>query len=121
MTTEKPNIPEWALRERQHDLAWLGENIELFYLAATAACREAGRGAIVVDVTSRPVPGLGHPFGFVIQEEIERSGDEESKRLVGEYEPATDFVVMLLKSHNRTSTYRLRAQPRSDGKEQSVN
>jgi hypothetical protein len=121
MTAEQQNMPEWARRERQRDLAWLDENIELFYFAAAAAHEGAGRGAIVVDVTSRPVPGLGHPFGYVIQEEIELAGDEEAKRLVGEYEPATDFVVMLLKHHNRISTYRLRPQPRSDGNEQSVN
>ena len=113
MTVENQRLPDWALRERQHDLAWLAENMAVFHLAATSALEELGRGAIVVDTTSQPVPGTGHPFGYVGQEEIERSGDEDTKRLVREYDPTSqELVVMLLKPFNRTSTYRLRTQPR---------
>jgi hypothetical protein len=107
--------PEWAQRERQHDLAWIGENIALFQLAVTATYEEVGRGAIVVDTTAQPLPDSGHPFGYVGQGEIERSGDEDTIRLVREYDPANqELVVMLLKPFNRTSTYRLQARPRQD-------
>ena len=111
MTAENREWPEWALRERRSDLGWISENIATFQLMATAAYEEAGRGAIVVDITSQPIPGGGHPFGYVVQDEIERSGDEDAKRLVREYEPIEqELVVMLLKRSNRTSTYRLRAR-----------
>jgi len=105
---------EWALRERQHDLAWIGENLEIFMMATMAAFDEIGRGAIVVDTTSQPVHGVGQPFGYVTQGEVEQAGDEEMKRLVREYEPPQELVVMFIKPFYRTSSYRLRAQ-RRDG------
>jgi hypothetical protein len=110
MRTENQDIPCWARRERQGDLGWLSENIASFRLVATASYAESGRGAIVVDTTSQPIPGAGHPFAYFPQEEIEESGDEDTKRLVRQYDPATDFVVMLLKPLNRTSSYQLRMQ-----------
>ena len=111
MTVEQHSVPEWALRERQHDLAWLGENLGLFHQVAVAALAELGRGAIVVDITETPVPGAGHPFGYVSQEQIDLAGDEDTKRLVREYIPDQELVVMLLKPFNRTSSYRVRALP----------
>ena len=115
MTAENRILTDWALRERQHDLAWIGDKLALFHLAEIVEHEEVGPGAIVVDITSQPIIGAGNPFGYVVREEIERSGDEETKRLVREYDPANhEMVVMLLKPFNRTSTYRLRTQPRVD-------
>jgi len=47
MTPENRNIPDWARLERQADLAWIGENLDVFWRTATAAFEDAGREAIV--------------------------------------------------------------------------
>jgi hypothetical protein len=83
---ERPELPEWAREERQRDLAWIKENMVLFREAAHTAFRQGGRGAIVVDTTSLPV-----------------------ERMVAEYEPEREFVIVLLKPEERTSSYRTRA------------
>jgi hypothetical protein len=113
----KPSVPEWAERERTGDLAWIMENVGVFWPAARQAYAELGRGALVVDTTSQPVEGGGHPFGYFPQDVIEQQGDEDTQRLVREYDPPTEFVSVLLKSEDRVSTYRLRvigAEPREN-------
>jgi hypothetical protein len=109
MTPENPNIPAWARQERQADLGWIAENLDMFSAIASLAFEEEGRGAIVVDVTSQPVPGAGHPFGYFSQETIAEQDDEDITRMVAEYDPAQEFVVVLLKSGDRASTYRVGA------------
>jgi hypothetical protein len=47
-------IPEWAQGERVGDQAWIAENLSVFQPAAQTAFTEQGRGALVVDTTSRP-------------------------------------------------------------------
>src|SRR5947208_8492001 len=109
MTTENrdSDIPNWAREERERDLAWIKENMLLFREAAQSAFRQGGRGAIVVDTTSLPVEGMGHPFGYYLQESIEGTGDEDVKRMVAEYQPEREFVIVLLKPEERTSSYRV--------------
>jgi hypothetical protein len=111
MTPENPNIPAWARQERQGDLGWIAENLDAFSAIASLAFEEEGRGAIVVDVTSQPVPGAGHPFAYFPQEQIEEQDDEDIRRMVAEYDPTQEFVVVLLKSGDRTSTYRVGIVP----------
>jgi hypothetical protein len=62
MTREKPNIPDWAFRERQADFAWIQKNLDVFWTVTTTALENAGRGTIVVDTTLEPIPGAGNPF-----------------------------------------------------------
>ena len=110
-----PPTPEWARRKRASDLAWITENLAVFWPAARQAYVELGRGALVVDTTSQPVEGGGHPFAYFPQDIIEEQGDEDTRRLVREYDPPTEFIGMLLKSEDRVSSYRLRvvdAEPR---------
>jgi hypothetical protein len=107
MTPENPDIPDWARRERQADLGWIAENLDVFSAIASVAFENSGRGAIVVDTTSQAMPGAGHPFGYFSQEQIEELGDEDTSRMVTEYEPAQEFVVVLLKPKDRASTYRV--------------
>jgi hypothetical protein len=109
MRLEQSPIPDWACRERLDDLAWIAENLDLFWAAATSAFEDAGRGAIVVDVTIQPVRGIGHPFGYFSREQIERGTNADTRRLVSEYDPTQELVVMLLKHGGRVSTYRLLA------------
>jgi hypothetical protein len=102
-------IPEWARKERERDIEWIKENMHTFRAAARIAFTERGRGAIVVDTTSLPVEGTGHPFGYYLQGTIEETNDDDTKRMVAEYEPEREFVIVLLKSEERTSGYRVQA------------
>jgi hypothetical protein len=111
MTPEDRNIPDWAQRERQADFGWIQENLDVFWTVATTALEDAGRGAIVVDTTLEPVPGAGKPFAYFSQDQVEERGDEDTQRMVAKYDPAQEFVVVLLKSHNHSSTYRVGIVP----------
>lgn len=99
--------PAWAERERQSDLKWINENIHVFWPAAQSQYQEQGRGVIMVDTTSRPT-GEGHPFAYFPEEAVkEHGGDEDIERMIREYDPTREFVVVLLKSQDRMSTYRV--------------
>lgn len=104
----RPKLPDWAEHERAGDLAWIGENLHLFWPAARQGHETYGRGAIVVDTTLRPT-GKGHPFVYFPQETVEQTGDEDTQRMVGEYDPSGEFVAVLLKTEDRVSSYRLKA------------
>ncbi len=107
MTPENRNMPDWVHQERQADLAWIKENLDVFYTAAAAALQDTGRGAVVVDTTAEIVPDQGHPFAYFPQELIGDLGDEDTRRMVDQYDPSGELVLVLLKPQNRTSTYRL--------------
>ena len=106
--------PAWAEQERAGDLAWIHENLHIFWPAAQWGYETVGRGAIVVDTTSRPT-GEGHPFGYLDQVTITQHGDKDAQRMVGEYDPTVEFVSVLLKPQDRQSTYRVRVVPRQPG------
>ena len=108
MTAERNNIPAWAERERWNDLAWVASNLPNFWSTAILAYQELGRGAIVVETNYR-VPDGGHPTAFLTEEHIARYDDEAINRLLTEYTPEQELVVILLKEQQRTSAYRLRA------------
>jgi len=106
------DIPDWARQERESDLKWIQENMLILATAANTAFKGGGRGAIFVDTTSVPVEGMGNPFGYYLQAAIEEIGDEDIQRMVREYEPLQEVVIVLLKSEERTSSYRVQAVPR---------
>ena len=114
MTTENKQIPDWARNEREHDLAWIDHNLHVFWPVATVASEKVGHGAIVVETTAQPISGGGHPFWYFSRVALEEYDNEDVQRLVREYEPACELVLMLLKSENRTSSYRLLPQPGSN-------
>jgi hypothetical protein len=96
-------------------MAWLRENLHMFWPLAQLGYQEVGRGAIVVDTTETVTHagGVGHPTGYLDQETIAQQGDEDTQRLVGEYEPTEEFVSVLLKPQDRQSTYRAQVVPAS--------
>ncbi len=59
-------------------MAWISENLHVFWPAATEAYVAQGRGAIIVDTTSQPT-GEGHPFGYFPQSFVEEHDDEDIK------------------------------------------
>jgi hypothetical protein len=93
--------------ERQDDLEWIKENTHLFLPMAREGFDRFGRGALVVDTTQRPT-GEGHPFGYFPQGMLEDEADDDTLRMVSEYEPEEEFVTVLLKPRYRVSSYRLR-------------
>lgn len=103
---DRRRFPAWAERERAGDLAWIGENLHVFWPAAQQGYEEFGREAIVVDTTSRPT-GEGHPFGYFPQAMVEQTGDEDAQRMVRQYDPTWEMVTVLLKTHDRVSVYRV--------------
>jgi hypothetical protein len=109
-------LPDWAQRERQRDLAWVSENLYIFMPMAKEAFGELGRGAIVVDTTIAVRPAGkgsgGNPFGYFPQATFETGDDEDIKRMVRAYDPAQELVIMLIKSENRVSMYRVGTRPR---------
>jgi hypothetical protein len=111
----RQQMPDWARRERAGDMAWIKENVHVFWPAAQRGYAEVGRGALVVDTTSQPVKGAGHLFGYLPQEAIEQQDDENTQRMVREYDPSAEFVTVLLKTKDRMSSYRVRLAPREHG------
>jgi hypothetical protein len=103
---DRRRFPAWAERERTGDLAWIKENLNVFWPVAQQGYEELGRGAIVVDTTSRPT-GEGHPFGYLPQAMVEQQGDKDAQRMVREYDPAWEMVTVLLKPDDRVSIYRV--------------
>ncbi len=85
MTPENRTIPTWAQQECQPDLDWIAENLHIFWITALAALEDTGRDAIVIDTTLKPIPGAGNPFAYYSQEQIEKQGGEDTRRMVVEY------------------------------------
>ena len=108
MTVERNNLPAWAERERWNDLAWIATHLPAFYSAAMLAYQDLGRGAIVVETNFR-LPQGGHPAAYLTEEQIAHYEDEDITRMVTDYTPEEELVVILLKERQRTSAYRLRA------------
>ena len=96
-------------------MAWIRENILLFWPLAQRGYKAVGRGAIVVDatVTITHPGGVGHPSGYIEQQVIEEMGNEDSQRLVREYQPEKEFITTLLKPQDRVSSYRIRVIPKA--------
>jgi hypothetical protein len=99
-------MPAWAKRERGSDLIWITENMHVFWPAAQKQYQQHGRGAVVVDTTSRPT-GAGHPFTYYPQAQVNETEDEDAQRMVREYDPQSEMVIILLKPQDRVSVYRV--------------
>ena len=48
MTPENSEIPDWARQERVADLAWIAENLDVFWTTATAAFEDVGLETIII-------------------------------------------------------------------------
>jgi hypothetical protein len=101
-------MPDWAKRERASDLAWLAENMHVFFPAAKHGFEEAGRGAIVADTTTlvEHEGGASNPFAYMPVGEIEEQRWKDVIRMVRAYDPAWELVAVLLKK-GRESAYRI--------------
>lgn len=103
---QRGRFPTWAERERAGDLAWIQENLHVFWPVAQQGYEHQGPGAIVVDITQRPT-GEGHPFGYFPQAALHETANEDAQRMIGDYDPTWEMVTILLKTRGRTSVYRV--------------
>ena len=104
---ERRPIPSWAERERSGDLQWIVENMHVLWPAAQRAYASAGRGALVVDLTT--LMGTGHPFLYSPKADIAEHADADDLRMVNQYNPQRELVIILLKANERSSTYRVQS------------
>lgn len=88
---ERPQIPEWARKERASDLAWIKENWHIFWPAAQQGYKESGRDGIVVDTTARPT-GEGNPFAYLPETGIEKLKDRMPYGWSGPYMGAGGYA-----------------------------
>src|SRR5579859_5299695 len=95
-------FPSWAERERRGDMQWIGENLYVLWPAAIAAFETLGRGAVVVNTISQPLPAKGNPFAYLSHAELEKLRDKDVIRMVMQYDPKSELVIVLLKSAERT-------------------
>jgi hypothetical protein len=102
---ENGPIPDWAEKERTGDLFWIMANLHVLWPAAQNAYATKGRGALVVDLTTRL--GTGHPFFYATKANVVEYDDPDALRMVNQYNPKLELVIILFKSEERTSTYRL--------------
>ncbi len=111
MEKDAKRIPDWASRERESDLEWIRENLEIFWGAAQTNFKEYGRGVLVChsDTIIQHARGTGNPFIYLTQKELgERSLEwSDTLRMVTAYDPLWEFVLVILKSKLRESVYRV--------------
>jgi hypothetical protein len=74
------------------DKSWLAENMETLMTLASESERTKGRGAIIVDDTA---PGQAPSIFYLPEAEISMD-DPEARRLVRDYSPSKEIVVMLV-------------------------
>jgi hypothetical protein len=105
---ESKRIPPWAERERGRDIAWIQENLHIFWPAASKGFEESGRGAIVTDTTTLVRHGgeESNPFAYIPAEQIYAREWLDAIRMVREYDPSWELVTVLLKE-GRESAYRI--------------
>ena len=108
MTPERLNSPDQVSCEREQDFNWIEENRAILWLAATVAFEEIGYGFIVVNLTEQ-TEDQGNPFGYYSEGELEPQ-NEELRRLLQEYDPDRQFIVVLCKAGGRSDVY-LSARP----------
>jgi hypothetical protein len=107
-SNEGERIPDWAVREREQDLAWIGENTHVLLPAAKLSHEESGRGAIIIDTNTLVERGeqAGNPMFYLPAQQIEQNAWGAAIKMVREYDPSQEFVAVLLKK-NRESAYRI--------------
>ena len=99
MTNERRRSLNQSPPERRHDLDWIAENRDVFWLSATTAFEEIGRGVLLVDLIHEPLEH-GHPFSYYAEGELEIE-DEDLKQYIDAYDPGRGFIVMLLSPEGR--------------------
>ena len=103
---EKPILTDWGIKEREADLVWIQENLSTFKMVALAEYDELGPGSILVHTFEQKEEG-GHPYGYLPQSIVETFDNEVVMEKVREYDPQHEALIVLLKTVNQVSSYRV--------------
>ena len=95
-------------REQQADLAWVSEHMDAFWSAAQLGYQQSGRGVLIIDTTTQFVQTHGGhepmlQFGYMLKAKVESLGDETLTRRVRLYDPAVEFVAVLVRPDRQVS------------------
>lgn len=101
MSPERNHKSDEKSKEQQYDLDWIDENRAIFWLSATTAYEELGRGALVVELISESLE-QGYPFSYFAEGELEMQ--EDLKRNLDAYDPGREFILILQK-HTGSTIY----------------
>ena len=89
MPNVERRVPDWAAREREQDQTWIQQNLDVFWHMASQGFQVIGRGAIFVDVASRPM-GKQNLFAYFNTADV---ADRTPMRLLGDYYLDTLFYM----------------------------
>ena len=107
--TDPRHIPPEPDKTTAAELAWLKENLHIFWAAAEIGYRDEGRGALVIDAYSEPL-GQATQFHYTPQAQFEEQEDEVSGRMVeyiSEYNPRHEFVAVIISQPEEEYEFRL--------------
>ena len=105
MTPEK-NTVSCHEAQCQLELDWIDQNTPLFSAKASGYFSLIGRGAIIIDAATKPL-SEGPLFTYFSKEQMEHIADEDINAKADDYDPASEFVVLLLLPKNQTRAYRI--------------
>ena len=91
--------------DRDLDLRWIGDNIGVIGSSAVEGYAKHGRGAFFADHTKDGVVPL---VVYVPQSSGKLLDDDpDAARMVRDYNPETEFVIVIVKRGDRASSYRV--------------
>jgi hypothetical protein len=98
------------MADRELDLKWIDGNLKVLATAAIDNYANKGRGIVVSDHTK---DGVIPPTIYLPQAKIPQE-DDQVARLVREYDPSAEGVLLIFKRDGRAASYRFRI-PSGDG------
>jgi len=107
MTPEK-NTNQFTEANSAIELAWIDHNTPLLSTKAAGYFGLVGRGAIIVDAAAKPL-GEGAIFTYFSKEQMEHITNIEVSKIVDTYDPANEFVVLLVLPQDEIRAYRVGA------------
>jgi hypothetical protein len=110
MAVEKIELTDWTSKEYEVDRVWIDENLTVLQPFAISEFDEIGPGAIFVNTTEYDEDESRHPCYYMPQAIIEELENEETKRIVREYDPHQEFVIILVKAGERECTHQINFQ-----------
>ena len=96
---DKPN----QISQELFDQELIEENRALFWLVATVACEQSESGVIVLNI-NKPLTEGEYPFCYLTKGEIEYK-DNRLERLLLEYDPHREFVIVISRSDYDFNVY----------------
>ena len=88
------------------EVAWISKNLEVVLSAAARAYQTHGRGALILDQSKS---GVTDPSARYFREGEIPGNDEDITRMVQEYDPTVECVMVLIQSGGGRTSYRLRS------------